>query len=41
MPEKDLIDSSPLECERARMPQGQMLSSEAALAEVSEAGSRS
>ena len=41
MPEKDLADSSPLECERARMPLGQMLSNEAALVEVSEAGSRS
>ena len=40
MPEKDSIDSSPLECESARMPLGQMLS-KAALAEVSEAGSQS
>ena len=40
MPEKDLAGSSPLECELARMPLGQMLS-KAALAEVSEAGSRS
>ena len=40
MPEKDLIDSSPLECESARMPLGQVLS-KAALAEASEAGSQS
>ena len=41
MPEKDSGDSSPLECERARAPLGQVLSNEAALVEVSEAGSRS
>ena len=40
MPEKDSAGSSPLECEPARMPLGQMLS-KAALAEVSEAGSQS
>ena len=40
MPEKDSSDSSPLECESARMPLGQMLN-KAALAEVSEAGSQS
>ena len=40
MPEKDLAGSSPLECEPARMPLGQVLS-KAALAEASEAGSQS
>ena len=40
VPEKDSAGSSPLECEPARMPLGQMLN-EAALAEVSEAGSQS
>ena len=40
MPEKDLAGSSPLGCELARMPLGQMLS-KAALAEASEAGSQS
>ena len=40
MPEKDSIDSSPLECESARTPLGQMLN-EAALVEVSEVGSQS
>ena len=37
MPEKDSAGSSPLECESARAPLGQMLN-EAALVEVSEAG---
>ena len=40
MPEKDLIDSSSLECERVRMSLGQMLN-KTALVEVSEVGSRS
>ena len=40
MPEKDSIDSSPLECESVRTPLGQVLS-KAALAEASEAGSQS
>ena len=40
MPEKDLIDDSPLECESARTPLGQVLS-KAALAEASEVGSQS
>ena len=40
MPEKDSAGSSPLECEPARAPLGQMLN-EAALVEVSEVGSQS
>ena len=40
MPEKDSIDSSPLECESVRTSLGQMLN-EAALVEVSEVGSQS
>ena len=39
MPEKDSVGSSRLECEPVRAPLGQMLN-EAALAEVSEAGSQ-
>ena len=40
MPEKDSAGSSPLECEPARAPLGQVLS-KAALVEASEVGSQS